>query len=867
MKRAFPALLALLIAALSLIVTAWLWRHERQSEEASLRAGFDFELRQTASRIVQRMASYEQMLRGAQGLFMASDAVQRAGFDNYVDSLLAGPDFAGLQSIVYAPLVPAERARSHVAAQHASGAPAYVITPTGERPFYAPVTFVAPAGSWNEKVLGYDVLSEPVRRAALDQARDSGGIAITGRIRLMNATDSTPQYAFLMILPLYARGAVVDTVAARRAQLVGWVWAVFRVADLMSSLYGERTPGLALRVNEGVALNDDTLIFSTAREPGPVRPARFDAQEYIDVAGRTWTLGLRSLPEFEARFGRDSSRVILIAGIGVSLLLAALTYQLMTGQARAHGAARAMTHELRGSEERYRRIVETANEGIWLVDESGTVTFANPKLLRMLGRAENEVLGRALTDFVDPRDHAASAEVADPHRPAAREWQGIRLQRGDGSELWVAVSTAQITDAGGAVVGALGMATDITERKQSQARGELLEAQLRESQKMEAIGTLAGGIAHDFNNILAAILGNVALARLQAPDARAGAAALDQIERAGVRARSLVEKILAFSRMQPHVLVNQPMRPLVEDALVLLRSTLPSGVELELKLDDAPLLVGADATSVQQILMNLCTNAWHAMRGSTGRITIGLGRVELDLDAARTLGEIAPGAYAHLSVADNGSGMSEPTRVRVFEPFFTTKPVGEGTGLGLSVAHGIVVAHHGAITVESKPGRGSTFHLYFPISSVPAAAASGEPVARAVPRGGGEQVMYVDDDPAMLLMIEGLLNHHGYRVTAIDTPREALALVRAEPARFDLIVTDFNMPEMTGIDLTEALALIAPALPVVISSGYLPDETRSAALRAGVRGLLQKEYSLEQLPALVHSVLAESRAGGAGLAA
>ena len=861
MKRVFPVLLALLTAAVSLSITGWLWRHERQSYEASLRASFDAGMRQTAGRIEQRMASYEQMLRGVQGLFTAADTVDRARFDTYVDALLAGADFAGLQAIVFGPLVSAERAGSHVQAQRAQGAADYTIRPEGERLFYAPVTYAAPAGGGIERALGYDLLSDPVRRAALDQARDSGSVAITGRLRLMTEAGARPQYAMLMILPLYAKGSAAHTVAARRANLTGWVWAAFRVGDLMSSLYGEGTPGLELRVHDGVTLGDDTLIFSNAppAEAVPQR-ARFDAQEYIGVAGRSWTLQVRSLPGFEARFGRDSAQVILVAGVGLSLLLTALTYLLTTAQARAHAAARAMTHELRGSEERYRRIVETANEGIWLIDENGVVTFANPKLLQMLGLSAAEVLGRPLTDFVDEPDRERRAARADPAPPGTGEWQGVRLHGRHGSAPWVAVSTAPITDAAGARLGALGMATDITERKQSQAKRAVLEAQLRESQKMEAIGTLAGGIAHDFNNILAAILGNVGLTRQHLPPGHAAAAGLDQIERAGVRARSLVEKILAFSRMQPHALVTQPMRPLVEDAIVLLRSTLPAGVELVLELAPAPLPASADATSVQQILMNLCTNAWHAMPGAAGRITIALARVELGNDAARALGDVAPGAYAQLSVADDGAGMSEATRARVFEPFFTTKRVGEGTGLGLSVVHGIVIAHHGAITVDSAPGLGSRFRLFFPLSSVPFAPDSGEPASEpAAPHGDGQHVMYVDDDPAMLLMIEGLLRHHGYRVTALERPRDALARVRDEPGRFDLVVTDFNMPEMTGLELAEALARIAPGLPVVISSGYLPDDTRDAALRAGVRGLLQKEYSLEQLPALAHSVLAEAR--------
>ncbi|MEP6875540.1 MAG: ATP-binding protein, partial [Burkholderiales bacterium] len=304
---------------------------------------------------------------------------------------------------------------------------------------------------------------------------------------------------------------------------------------------------------------------------------------------------------------------------------------------------------------------------------------------------------------------------------------------------------------------------------------------------------------------------------------------------------------------------SQPMRPLVEEALVLLRSTLPSPVELQLRLSDVPLQVSADATNIQQILLNLCTNAWHAMQGSTGRITISLERREIDAEAARSLGEIPPGAYAHLVVSDDGCGMTEATRARVFEPFFTTKRVGEGTGLGLSVVHGIVIAHHGAIRVESAPGRGSTFHLYFPLVAASAEVESPDLVVIEARRGAGEQVMYVDDDPAMLLMVEGLLKNAGYRVGAFESGRDALARVRADPAAFDLVVTDFNMPGMTGIDLAQALARVAPALPVVISSGYLSEELRVSATRAGVRELLQKEYSMERLLPLVHQVLAEAR--------
>jgi signal transduction histidine kinase len=414
---------------------------------------------------------------------------------------------------------------------------------------------------------------------------------------------------------------------------------------------------------------------------------------------------------------------------------------------------------------------------------------------------------------------------------------------------------AIIVDAGGQPAGALGMVTDITERKQAEAKRSLLESQLRESQKMEAIGTLAGGIAHDFNNILAAILGNAAIARQEVAAGSAAQTSLEQIERAGVRGRSLVQKILAFSRMQPHVLVSQPMRPLVEQSVALLRATLPASVELSLKLSDEPLLVGADATQVQQVLTNLCTNAWHALQGSAGRVTIGLDAADLQADPTRGLGEVEPGRYAHLWVSDTGCGMSEATRMRVFEPFFTTKPVGQGTGLGLSVVHGIVSAHQGAITVDSTAGFGSTFHLYFPLVQAQASVAEVPTAPLRTPQGTGQHVLYVDDDPAMLLLVESLLRRAGYRVTAIEQPREAIERIRAQPDDFDLVVTDYNMPELTGMDLALAVARVRPDLPLVISSGYVSDDMREKAKRAGVRGLIQKEYTLEQLAEIVHTVL------------
>jgi nitrogen-specific signal transduction histidine kinase/CheY-like chemotaxis protein len=402
------------------------------------------------------------------------------------------------------------------------------------------------------------------------------------------------------------------------------------------------------------------------------------------------------------------------------------------------------------------------------------------------------------------------------------------------------------------------MVTDISERKRAESNRAQLEGQLRQSQKMEAIGTMAGGIAHDFNNILAAILGNVALVRQDLAAGHPAAARLAQISQAGERGRSVVQQIAAFSRQQPQQRAVQALQPVLDEATRLLRSTLPAGVALALQQPDTPLWVNADATQLQQVLLNLCTNAWHALDEGIGHIRIDLDTLLLDGPSAAGLGLAAAGRFVRLQVSDDGCGMNEAIRLRIFEPFFTTKPVGKGTGLGLSVVHGIVAAHGGAISVRSQAGQGSCFALYLPVSSplVQAAAASDAEAAAPVPPSGqGQHVLYVDDDPVMGLLVQALLQRAGYRVSCSDKPRTALALACADDDLVDLLVTDYNMPEMSGLDLVRALQQQRPGLPVVLTSGYVSDSMRLEAERAGVQFLMQKEYTLEQLSLIVYQAL------------
>ncbi|MBY0268421.1 MAG: response regulator [Burkholderiales bacterium] len=420
-----------------------------------------------------------------------------------------------------------------------------------------------------------------------------------------------------------------------------------------------------------------------------------------------------------------------------------------------------------------------------------------------------------------------------------------------------------VRDEAGRITSIEGAFQDITERKMAEQARASIEAQLRESQKMEAIGTLAGGIAHDFNNILGAILGNVELARQDAAANWQALVSLDEIQKAGHRARDLVQQILAFSRRQPTSRRTILLAPVVEESVRLLRAALQGSVRINYRCADDTPSVMVDPTQVQQVLLNLGANAAQAMAGRVGSIDIGVEGINLDATATATATatrhelNLRPGQYARIVVSDAGHGMDEATQRRIFEPFFTTKPVGKGTGLGLSVVHGIMQAHNGAIIVHSKPGQGSRFELYFPrvgetagIFPATAVAAGGE--------GRGQYILYIDDDEAQLYMNKRMLERWGYRVSAHLEQREALGALHAGNIRFDLVVTDFNMPGMSGLEVARAVRAVQADLPVIVVSGYITEALRAEAAAAGVSELISKTHLMEEFRDTLQRVMLKS---------
>jgi len=392
------------------------------------------------------------------------------------------------------------------------------------------------------------------------------------------------------------------------------------------------------------------------------------------------------------------------------------------------------------------------------------------------------------------------------------------------------------------------------EEKQRQADEALqqLESQLQRAERMEAIGTLAGGIAHDFNNILGAIMGYTELARMDMPETSRAAAKLDEVLKAGTRAKELVRQILTFSRQTKKEAKPLEVSLVVKEALKLLRASIPTTIEIRKKIATGPNIVMADPTQIHQIVMNLCTNAAQAMQETGGILTIELTGVEIDIATAHQYVGLEPGPYVRISISDTGKGMDPQVRERIFDPFFTTKDPGKGTGLGLSVVHGIVKACKGAITVYSEIGKGSTFHVYLrKIESMKAP----EPEKVEALSTGTECILFVDDEEALARLGKETLRELGYDAVCRTSSIEALEAFRAQPERFDLVITDQTMPNMTGKDLAKEIMAIRPGIPVIVCTGYSQVFSEEEANDIGISAFLMKPVSIRELGKTIRQVL------------
>ena len=512
---------------------------------------------------------------------------------------------------------------------------------------------------------------------------------------------------------------------------------------------------------------------------------------------------------------------------------------------------------LQASEERLQRALDATGLCLWDFDvPSGNIYLSESWSVRLGGPAvPTATTFAALAQLVpnEEQEGLLGALIASLKTPGVHHRVEHRVRRLDGEYIWNLSEGAVISRSPeGRALRMVGTNRDTTAERGARDKQRALEAQLREAQKIEAIGTLAAGIAHDFNNILASILGNAMLAREMLAPTHAAAKNLKQIQRSATRAKLLVRQILMFARREASEMSCRPLAPIIEDVQSMLRATLPATVDLVLDIADRSPCCLVDAGKIHQVIVNLVTNAWHALPRGMGTVTIGLDR-HMAEPRPTTL---VDGELAHLWVRDDGMGMDAATQARLFEPFFTTKPVGTGTGLGLAVAQGIVNEHNGAVMVQSAPGAGSTFHVYLPLAE----AESSWPISgwSLLPKrhvGRQEHILYVDDDEAIVTLAASLLERAGYRSTCVGSAHEALAALNELPGAFDLAISDFNMPHVSGLQFAREASALRPGLTVGIISGFLSDTERTELVNVGVKGFLQKEDMVMELGRFVQRLM------------
>ncbi len=507
---------------------------------------------------------------------------------------------------------------------------------------------------------------------------------------------------------------------------------------------------------------------------------------------------------------------------------------------------------LRESEECYRRIVETAEEGIWIIDTAAQVVFANARMAALLGYAVSDIVGQPLLAFMDEEGRAQALAALGWCRQGRKGQYDLTFRRSDGTTVWAIGSLNPFQDQRGAYAGVLGMVTDITERRQAQQEHLTLERRLMETQKLESLGMLAGGIAHDFNNLLTGILGYASLALLDLPPDASVRGDIEQIEVLAQRAATLTRQMLDYTGKGHVSLQRIDINALIVEMLPLLRTMVAGKAEVIYRPTPGLLLVEADCAQLRQVVMNLVSHAATTMAAVPGSITIATGMIDADrtyLAETYLASDLAPGCYVYLEVADTGLGMDEDALAKIFDPFFT------GQGMGLAVVLGVVRAHHGTLKVRSMPGRGTVFTILLPCATVTNQVAPSPPAALPDGLAGPPTVLIVDDEQHVRTLTARIAEMSGYRVLLASDGREAIVTFRAHADDIAVVLLDMTMPQLSGAQVFGELRRIRPDVPVVLMSGYSEADIASSFHPRDLAGFLQKPFTPADLRSRLQQAL------------
>lgn len=866
---------------LGLVLAIMAFKLVRTWEEHEIRLEFDQAVENRISAFKRSLGSNLLVLESLGGLYAASHEVDRREFREFVTPVFS--QNLSIQALEWIPRVPASERSSFEKAAQMDGFPQFQITErqaqgkmvsAAQRVEYFPVYFVEPIRG-NEPALGFDLASNPTREEALSRSRESGKVVATARITLVQ--EKGEQFGFLVFRPVYQKGKPLNSPAARKKYLEGFVLGVFRIGDIVERALGDLAPaGIDIFLQDlSAEVNERFLHFHSARtRESPV--AWGDAEELVEraklrhahtfnVAGREWSIVCAATPGFIAARKTLQPWGVLSLSLLCSAILVIYFFVNIRHQIKLSETYQSLEieiverrraeEELRDTNEKLQALIKASPVAITLLDKEGKVTLWSPAAEKIFGWSEEEVIGRRLP--VVPKDKDAEFEQNLEIVLGGQSITDLELsrQKKDGSQIDISLAVAPLLNKEGETYGVAGIMTDISERKRAREEQQRLEAQLQHAQKLEAVGTLAGGIAHDFNNLLQAVQGYAEILLLDKEEGDPGHRGLREIVRAAKRGGELTQQLLAFSRK-----IESKLRPVdlnmeVDKMRKMLERTTSKMIEIELRLAAGLKIVNADPTQIEQILVNLAVNAKEAMPDG-GKLLIQTENVMLDEDYCRTHAEARPGEYVLLRISDKGHGMDKETLENIFDPFYTTKGFAEGTGLGLAMVYGIVKSHGGLIECSSELGRGTTFKIYLPITEQEIESEKAT-VTDMSKKGGTETILLVDDEDFIRNVGERTFTKFGYSVLNASDGKNALELYRKEQDQIGLVILDLMMPGMNGRRCLEELLKVNPQAKIIVASGYSDIGPMKESIEAGAKSFIGKPYQMRQLLKLVRDVLDE----------
>ncbi|MGE4345467.1 MAG: CHASE domain-containing protein [Geoalkalibacter sp.] len=850
-----------LVLAVMLALSVWFWRFLASAEKTKARARFDRYCNGISHDIAERLNAYKMILQGGAGLFISSQEEEREEWRRYVKYRHVQTLYPDIQALGFAKVIPAAELAHHVESVRAEGFPEYSVRPEGKRAIYTPIVFLEPLDVRNRRALGYDLSSEPVLRTAMERARDTDMPAMSASVKLVQETGEEVQAGYVIFVPMYAGRMASGNVEERRAALKGYVYAAFRIKDLLRGIFPEAPREVAFQLYDGDKALPEALVFESRDLKGGSdnghRP-RFSAQKSLELYGHTWTLAFHSTPYFEAMEAAHLPRIVLATGLAISILFFLLMRSQQNVLIKAKALADDLSKELRESEQRLIYLITMSPAVIYTLDPADfSLKWVSPNVSDILGYTEKEVLEPGWWEGrLHPEDREQALAASSAVFATGRTVHEYRFQRKDGTFIWVLDELRVIRDDQGQPVELVGSWRDITARKQAEA-DRIARQAAEEANRAKSV--FLANMSHEIRTPLNAILGFAQILDRDASLAPRQKEMVHTIQRSGRHLLNLINDVLDMSKIEAGRLELNPtdfcLHDLLDDVEMMFRSRAQAkGLQLLMeRADGLPRYINADEAKLRQVLVNLVGNAVKFTKAGGVAVRVRADAEPDDENASRL--------RLVVEVEDSGPGIAEEDLERIFEPFQQSAAGRDagGTGLGLAVSRRLVELMGGSLTVQSELGKGSCFRFDVLVTPVEGPekeeALKTRQVVGLEPGTGPFRILVVDDQKDNRDLLVALLEPLGFEIREAANGQEALELFEAWSPH--AVLMDMRMPVMDGYEATRRIKATEQgrATPVIAVTATGFTDAMEKVMATGVDGYIRKPFRPEEIFAVLGKCL------------